>query len=105
MGMTDGSTTLVTPFKGERYRDLERSGELIAPPYDVISTEQRRIYRERSEHNIVRLILPAGNGNRYGHAATILESWRSQGVLVQDSEPAVYVVRQEFGTRAWISGG
>jgi len=96
--MTDGSAALVTPFKGERYRDLERSGDLIAPPYDVISTEQRRIYRERSEHNIIRLILPAGNGNRYGHAATILESWRSQGVLVQDREPAVYVLRQEFET-------
>ena len=80
--MTDGSPALVTPFNGERYRDLERSGDLIAPPYDVISKEQRRIYRERSEHNIVRLILPGGNGDRYTHAATILRSWRDQNVLI-----------------------
>ena len=95
--MTDGSLSpLVITFTGERYRDAERSSELVAPPYDVISSEQRRIYLERSEHNIVRLILPGGNGDRYAHAATILRSWRDQGVLVRDPDPAVYVVRQEF---------
>ena len=89
---------LVTTFIGERYNNAEQWSELVAPPYDVISPEQRRIYRERSEHNIVRLILPDGNGNRYTHAATILQSWRDQNVLVQDPHPAVYVVRQEFET-------
>ncbi len=97
--MTDGSLSpLVTTFIGERYRNAERSSELVAPPYDVISPKQRRIYRERSEHNIVRLILPGGNGDRYTHAATILRSWRDQNVLIQDPDPAVYVVRQEFET-------
>ncbi len=89
---------LVTTFIGERYRNAERWSELVAPPYDVISPEQRRIYREQSEYNIVRLILPGGNGDRYTHAATILQSWRDQNVLVQDPDPAVYVVRQEFET-------
>ncbi len=99
--MTDGSLSpLVTTFIGERYRNAERWSELVAPPYDVISPEQRRIYRERNEYNIVRLILPGGNGDRYTHAATILQSWRDQNVLVQDPDPAVYVVRQEFETPA-----
>lgn len=89
---------LVTTFIGERYHNAEQWSELVAPPYDVISPEQRRIYRERSEYNIVRLILPGGNGDRYTHAATILQSWRDQNVLVQDPHPAVYVVRQEFET-------
>jgi uncharacterized protein (DUF1015 family) len=97
--MADGSLPpLVTTFIGERYQDVGKTGELIAPPYDVITTEQRRIYRERNQHNIVRLILPAGNGDRYTHAATILTSWRTQGVLAKDDEPSVYVVRQEFST-------
>ena len=97
--MTVGSLfPLVTKFNGERYRKAERSSELVAPPYDVISPAQRRIYLERSEHNIVRLILPGGNGDRYTHAATILRSWRDQNVLIQDPDPAVYVVRQEFET-------
>ena len=95
--MADGSLPpLVTTFTGERYHDVDKTGELIAPPYDVITTEQRRIYRERNQYNIVRLILPGGNGDRYAHAATILESWRGQGVLAKDSEPSVYVLRQEF---------
>jgi uncharacterized protein (DUF1015 family) len=89
---------LVIPFVGERYSGAERFSELMAPPYDVISLEQRKIYRERNEHNIVRLILPGGNGDRYTHAATILASWRKQGVLVREEEESVYVVRQEFET-------
>ena len=97
--MADGSLPqLVTTFVGERYHDVGMTSDLIAPPYDVITTDQRRIYRERSEHNIVRLILPAGNGDRYAHAATMLNSWRTQGVLAKDDEPSVYVVRQEFTT-------
>ena len=89
---------LVTPFAGERYSEAERFSELIAPPYDVISPEQRRTYSERHDHNIVRLILPPGNGDRYTKAATVLGAWRNQGVVVRDADPSVYVVQQEFET-------
>ncbi len=95
--MTEGSLRpLVSPFIAERYRDIERSSELLAPPYDVISAEQRKDYCARHEHNIVRLILPEGKGDRYARAATILRTWRDDGVLVRESSPAAFVVRQDF---------
>ena len=32
------------------------------PPYDVISPEEERRYRERNPYNVIRLILPTGKG-------------------------------------------
>src|SRR2546430_914399 len=76
---------LVAPFRGERYAASELSA-LIAPPYDVISSEDRTRYAARDSHNIVHLILPeapsgvgrggVGGGDRYAHAATLLAAWR-----------------------------
>jgi uncharacterized protein (DUF1015 family) len=93
---------LVTPFAGERYADAAALSRLIAPPYDVISTEQRRRYAATDPHNIVHLILPeaAGDTNRYRAAAVQLAEWRAAGVFVRDAGPAVYVVAQEFQTPA-----
>jgi len=93
---------LVTPFTGERYADGAALSRLIAPPYDVISNEQRRRYAAADPHNIVHLILPeaAGDANRYRAAAAQLAAWRAAGVFVRDPGPAVYVVAQEFQTPA-----
>ncbi|MCZ6916131.1 MAG: DUF1015 domain-containing protein [Gemmatimonadetes bacterium] len=97
--MTDESLpSLVAPFVGERYGDTARMRDLIAPPYDVISPRQREGYMKHHEHNIVRLILPEGNGDRYERAAATLDSWRAAGVLRRDDAPSVYVVRQAFHT-------
>ena len=93
---------LVTPFAGERYADRAALSRLIAPPYDVISSEQRRRYAAADPHNIVHLILPeaAGDVNRYRAAAAQLAAWRAAGVFVRDPGPAVYVVAQGFQTPA-----
>ena len=49
----------VKPFRAVRYG--ERAGPLealVAPPYDVISPEQRDELRARSPYNVVHLTLP-----------------------------------------------
>lgn len=84
----------VRPFRALRY-DEEAAGpleRLVAPPYDVISPAQRTDLRGRSPHNIVHLTLPDSEGE----AATTLTDWRERRVLVEDAEPAVYVVEQSF---------
>jgi len=90
-------TPLVTPFIGERYADVAALSRLIAPPYDVISMEQRKRYAA-DPHNIVHLILPeaAETVNRYQAAAERLAAWRGGGVFAADPAPAVYVVAQTF---------
>jgi uncharacterized protein (DUF1015 family) len=97
--MTDDSLpSLVAPFVGERFSDTARMSDLIARPYDVISPQQRESYMKQHEHNIVRLIPPEGNGDRYAGAAAIRDAWRDAGVLQSDDAPSVYVVRQAFST-------
>src|SRR5439155_4121207 len=98
---------LVAPFCGERYAARELSA-LIAPPYDVISSEDRTRYAARDSHNIVLLILPeapsggggggggGGGADRYGHAARLLAAWREAGVMRPDPAESVYIVAQDY---------
>src|SRR5439155_816228 len=90
---------LVAPFRGERYTARELSA-LIAPPYDVISHEDRTRYAARDLHNIVHLILPeapsGAGGDRYAHAATLLATWREGGVVRPDPAESVYIVAQDY---------
>jgi uncharacterized protein (DUF1015 family) len=90
----------IAPLTPLRY-DLSRlSGTLesvVAPPYDVISPAERTQLAERHPHNIVRLILPEGEGDaKYARAAELLGRWRDEGVLVRDAEAAFYRLDQTF---------
>src|ERR1700742_4680960 len=71
--------------------------DVIAPPYDVIDAEQRAALAARSPYNVVALDLPEapGGGDRYAHARELLDEWTAGGALVQEGEPAVWVLRQE----------
>ena len=89
------SSPLVAPFIGERYATGETLSDLLAPPYDVISAGRRRSLSRRSAHNIVHLILPEGNEDRYDNAARLLAKWRDERILQRDGRESVYVVQQE----------
>jgi uncharacterized protein (DUF1015 family) len=84
---------VVKPFRALRYDTgvagpLER---LVAPPYDVISPEERERLRSESPYNVVRLTLPEDEEQ----AARELEDWRDQGVLVEEP-PAVWALEQDY---------
>jgi len=56
--------------------------DVIAPPYDVISSEERAVLVARHPNNVVRLELPEGDGDaKYAAAAELLDAWRRTGVL------------------------
>src|SRR3954449_8818118 len=81
----------VRPFRALRYSvpDLEA---VVAPPYDVISDEQRQEYLARDPHNVVHLTLPDDEEQ----AGRDLAAWRDQGVLVQDDEPSYWWLLQDY---------
>lgn len=92
----------IAPFTPLRY-DLTRLAStggfesVVAPPYDVISPEQRTELAARHPHNIVKLILPEGEGDaKYANARDLFFAWRTEGVLVRDDEPAFYRFDQTF---------
>ena len=84
----------IRPFRALRF-DESRAGPLealVAPPYDVISTEQRAEYFARSPYNVVHLTLPGSEEQ----AARDLAAWRDTGVLVEDEEPSYWWLSQEY---------
>lgn len=88
---------LAVPFTGERFGAVGNLSRLIAPPYDVISPAERARFAALDAHNIVHVMLPeAADGDRYAHAAKLLAAWRSDGTLVRDGEPSVYVLAQDY---------
>ena len=89
----------VRPFRGLRYSQNTAShlGELVCPPYDVISPTERQALASRSQYNAVHLELPEGGPQeRYAGAARALAKWRQDGVLAVDSRPSYYLVRHRF---------
>jgi uncharacterized protein (DUF1015 family) len=99
----------IAPLTPLRY-DLARLAQLgglssvVAPPYDVIDAAQRTELASRHPNNVVKLILPDGEGDsKYGHAADLLMAWRTEGALVRDDVPAFYRYDQTFAAPG--SGG
>ena len=85
---------VVKPFRAERY-DEAKAGpleQLVAPPYDVISPEERQNYLTRSPFNVVHLTLP----DEEEQAARDLATWRGEGVLVRDAEPVHWFLSQDY---------
>ena len=83
------------PFRALRY-DTRVAGpldDLVAPPYDVISDEQRRDYLARSPYNVVHLTLPDSEEQ----AAGDFVAWRDSGVLAAADELYWWVAQDYVG--------
>jgi uncharacterized protein (DUF1015 family) len=98
----------VLAFNALHY-DLGEVGSLdavAAPPYDVIDAGQRAALLNRSPYNAVAVDLPKPfdcadpdsdpSGDPYAEAAARIEQWRSDGALVQDSEPSIWALTQDY---------
>ena len=88
---------VVGPLAGLRY-DPARvgdAGQVLAPPYDVITpAEQAELYA-RSPWNVIRLILPR-EADRGAASARTLRDWVEQGILRRDPARAIYLYSQRF---------
>src|SRR3954470_14471454 len=92
----------VQPLRALHY-DLARVGGLqpvAAPPYDVIDAAQRAELVARSPYNVVEIDLPQNGGgvggDPYLHAADVLRSWTTDGIVVRDAAPALWALAQDY---------
>lgn len=88
----------IQPLRALHY-DLSvvgRLGDVVAPPYDVIDSEQRSELVARSPFNVVNIDLPEGEPDPYASARELFESWQLQGVITRDSEPAIWAHTQRY---------
>jgi uncharacterized protein (DUF1015 family) len=90
----------VQPLKALRYDlgSVSSLADVTAPPYDVIDAAQRAELVARSPYNVVEVDLPqAGDGSDpYARAAATIDDWRRQGILVEDDQPALWALTQEY---------
>jgi uncharacterized protein (DUF1015 family) len=103
----------IYPFRALRY-DTSRvqMEDVVTQPYDKITPEMQQRYYEASPYNLIRIILgkhepsdteaqdflPAGEQahNVYSRAAESLRSWRKEGILAEEAEPALYGYSQTY---------
>lgn len=94
----------IRPFRGVHYnqRAVSNLADVVCPPYDIISPELQHALYSKSPYNFVRLefgqAFPNDNtaNNRYTRAASTLERWVTDGVVVPDQMPALYLHQHHF---------
>jgi uncharacterized protein (DUF1015 family) len=84
------------PLKAWRYADElgEQLEKLTAPLFDVVTSKQRDLLYQ-NPLNSIHLSVPQGEKGHLS-AQKLLAQWKSQGVLVQDDLPSIYVYYQYF---------
>jgi uncharacterized protein (DUF1015 family) len=89
----------VSPFRGIRYNQtiVGDLAQVICPPFDVITTEQQKLYYKKSDYNAIRLEFPEPVGDRYQRAAITFQQWLKQGILQDDNVSSFYLHDHRFG--------
>ena len=91
-------------FRGLRYgAGLADLGDLVCPPYDVLSPDEAREYAAASPYNAIHVHMPgqaqaqAGAADdRYARAAETFARWQREGALVREQQPSLYTLEQRF---------
>lgn len=94
----------IRPLPGIRYNTANKAdiSSKLAPPYDVLSDADKQALLDGDPQNFVKLDLPhtppkaAGPAAVYAAARDELYDWLSDGVLVADETPALYVYHQKY---------
>jgi uncharacterized protein (DUF1015 family) len=97
--------TLIRPFTGLRPVDA-RAAEVVAPPYDVLSSEEARVRAAGRPWSFLHISkpeidLPEGtdpySAEVYARAAENLQRMLAEGILERDPEAYYYVYRLVMG--------
>ena len=92
------------PFRALRYDPTRvNMTDVVTQPYDKITPAMQDAYYAASPYNLIRVILgkhlstdtDAGE-NVYTRAASTLDGWRAEGILKEETEPALYGYSQTY---------
>lgn len=87
----------IKPFNALRYtKKIKNINEVLCPPYDIISEEERKDFLKTNEYNIIRLELPKEGENPYKTAGETLDSFINSDILKKDSSHNLYFYEEEF---------
>ncbi|MDP8212396.1 MAG: DUF1015 domain-containing protein [Candidatus Zapsychrus exili] len=94
----------IKPFNAVRYNieKIKDMSKVVAPPYDVISSEEQDELMSLSPYNFVHIDLAKEkskddkDNNKYTRAKKVYEDWFKKGILKQDEVPGIYFYKQEY---------
>ena len=83
----------VQPFRAVRYAGAAGPlADLVAPPYDTVSEDERARLFERSPYNVARLTLP----DSVEDAGRLYGAWLAGGVLEREPDASTWLVVEDF---------
>lgn len=87
----------IRPFAGYRYNSqvVGSVSRVVSPPYDVYDAAMQAAAYKKSPHHYVRLILNR-ESDPHKAAASTLEAWVKDQVLVKEPQPAIYPYVQYY---------
>lgn len=85
------------PFAAWYYntQQVDLSG-VIVPPFDVISTLERRKFFRQHPYNFAKIILGKNREGNYKKAGRLFHDWKKKNIFVQDRKSHFYVWEQMF---------
>uniref|UniRef100_A0A7C4MP70 DUF1015 domain-containing protein n=1 Tax=Desulfatirhabdium butyrativorans TaxID=340467 RepID=A0A7C4MP70_9BACT len=94
----------IQPIRALVYNPLKvpNLSAVVTPPYDVISPEEQEAFHSKHPFNIIRLILgrkypnDSEDDNPHTRAAATFRRWISEGVLVREPTPTLYLTAHDF---------
>jgi uncharacterized protein (DUF1015 family) len=94
----------ILPFCGTIYNPekFPNLSDVISPPYDVISPEERRFFLSRSRFNSARLILGEEKTGDYFEdefyegTRDLMKQWHEDGTLCKRERPGLFFLHQFF---------
>ncbi len=94
----------IRPFRGLRYNPQRNDlSEVITMPYDRIHEAEQAKYYAQSPYNFARIIQglrqpDTPENNVYTRARCYMQTWLSEGVMLREAQPVLYVLEQHFTT-------
>ncbi len=94
----------IAPFRGLRFNPdkIDRLEDVVSPPYDVINRKVQAELLEKNPYNMIQLDITkdcdttGDPEERYARARNFFEQWQSEGVLVRDETPAIYLYQIDY---------
>ena len=81
------------PFRAVRYAGAAgHPADLVAPPYDAVTPDERARLFTRSPYNVLHVTLPESNEE----AGRLYRDWLERGILEREDEPASWLLVEDY---------
>ncbi len=105
----------IMPFQGYRFNTglVKNLGAAMAPPYDMITDEDKDFLYKQHDYNMARIIRgksfdgDTDTQNCYTRAGVFLQDWIQNKILIQDPKPSFYLyeMRVEYKNTEFTNQG